>query len=437
MANGVKIDASPTKDFFIRMLVKDIPLLKVIPDLVDNCVDGALRIRQDGDYKGLWVRIEAGNDFFEILDNCGGISVDVARRYAFRFGRPPDMPGTRHSIGQFGIGMKRSLFKMGSKFSVESLTEDSYFFVSVDVEEWKDKPDWTFDFFLCQEKLSERPDWEPGTHILVTSLHETVAEDFKLPSFDKNLRGELESKHSGNMDKGLAITLNKIPLRVRPLEILHSDQLKPAFLEREVELPNQQPVTVKIYAGIAESDPKNCGWHVFCNGRLVLEGDKTWTTGWGDLNPRYHPQFNMFRGMVFFDSDDPELLPWNTTKDGVDADSPIYKDIRGDMRDMMRPVMNFLNELAEEKKKKEDRLRGSLAKAVKAATSTSVSRVSASPTFVRPYRKKLAREEALGNISYSRPIKQIEQAKNILEVTSNREVGEKTFDYFLDREGED
>jgi hypothetical protein len=34
-----KIDASPTKDFFISMLVKDIELIRAIIDLVDNSLD--------------------------------------------------------------------------------------------------------------------------------------------------------------------------------------------------------------------------------------------------------------------------------------------------------------------------------------------------------------------------------------------------------------
>jgi len=211
--NPNTIDAAPTKDFFITMLVKDIPLLKVIPDLVDNCVDGARRIRSDGNYTDLWVRIEASDGFFEIWDNCGGISVDLARRYAFRLGRPHDMPGVPHSIGQFGIGMKRALFKIGRRFAVESSTPNSYFFLDVDVEKWKDTPEWTFEFDLCREGIQD-PDGDTGTHIMVASLHETVADDFARANFLTMLREELESKHSGIMDRGITITLNKIPLRV-------------------------------------------------------------------------------------------------------------------------------------------------------------------------------------------------------------------------------
>jgi hypothetical protein len=96
------IDASPTKQFFISVLIKDIELVRAIADLVDNCVDGARRIRGNGRFDDLFVRIELDQEQFRIIDNCGGISRELASRYAFRFGRPPDTPSVRHSVGQFG-----------------------------------------------------------------------------------------------------------------------------------------------------------------------------------------------------------------------------------------------------------------------------------------------------------------------------------------------
>jgi len=38
------IDASPVKLFFVSMLTRDIPLEEAILDLLDNCVDGILRL---------------------------------------------------------------------------------------------------------------------------------------------------------------------------------------------------------------------------------------------------------------------------------------------------------------------------------------------------------------------------------------------------------
>jgi len=41
---------------------------------------------------------------------------------------------------------------------------------------------------------------------------------------------------------------------------------------------------VEVFAGISdENNPsREAGWHVFCNGRLILDADKTYRTGWGD-----------------------------------------------------------------------------------------------------------------------------------------------------------
>ena len=108
------IDASPTKDLFVTMLVRDLVLTDAISDLVDNCVDGAKGLRPDKNYAGLYVKIIANKNIFSIEDNCGGFSSQVARDYAFKFGRSSKAELTPYSVGQFGIGMKRALFKIGS-----------------------------------------------------------------------------------------------------------------------------------------------------------------------------------------------------------------------------------------------------------------------------------------------------------------------------------
>ena len=92
------------------MLVKDIALTRAIIDLIDNSVDGARRKRSGGEYVGLWIEITANENLFEVKDNCGGIPLETARYYAFRFGRPAEMEATPHSVGQFGVGMKTGTF---------------------------------------------------------------------------------------------------------------------------------------------------------------------------------------------------------------------------------------------------------------------------------------------------------------------------------------
>ena len=93
------IFAGPTKRFFISMFTRDIELKDAILDMLDNCVDGAMRhsgrdLNADRPYEGYWAKIVANSERFEMTDNCGGIPRDIARGSAFRLGRP-DMGETR------------------------------------------------------------------------------------------------------------------------------------------------------------------------------------------------------------------------------------------------------------------------------------------------------------------------------------------------------
>jgi hypothetical protein len=108
--------ASPTKQFFVRMLTRDIELHDAILDLLDNCVDGVLRSNQSDKaskrpYEGFKATIKMAPGHFVIEDNCGGIPIEVATKYAFAMGRPTgsetaDVPA---SVGMYGIGMKRAI----------------------------------------------------------------------------------------------------------------------------------------------------------------------------------------------------------------------------------------------------------------------------------------------------------------------------------------
>ena len=190
------IKGTPTKDLFISMLIRDLTLKDAIGDLVDNSVDGAKSIKEDGDYSDLWINITATNEEFVIADNCGGIAVQTARDYAFRFGRPKDTPQTKGSIGQFGIGMKRALFKLGNVFEIKSVASNSSFTMKVNVGDWRDvENNWDFEFDQLEEGVQENPVEDRGTIITVTELRDDVKSLFSDNNFIKKLKTEIELEH--------------------------------------------------------------------------------------------------------------------------------------------------------------------------------------------------------------------------------------------------
>lgn len=432
MADSSKqVNAEPTKEFFISMLVKDIPLISAIQDLIDNCVDGAIKMRPDNNFNDLFVNIDFNSDKFVIEDNCGGFSADVARDHAFRFGRPEDAPDLPHSVGRFGVGMKRALFKIGDFSSIVSTTPHSYFKLNFDVNEWKHRKEWTLGFDEIDESKQEGPF---GTKITVSSIIESVSEQFQSDSFKNTLVREVRVSHEKVIERGLTITINGIKLAHIPAELFVSEDLKPAFYEEDIN-----DVSVRIYAGITKTGyPREAGWYIYCNGRLLIEADKTEITGWGDGHPLYHNTYAMFRGYVFFEASNARLLPWNTTKNGIDQDSKLFRYIRQKMVQMMKPVTDFLKKIKDnpygdgdndnseyESEKSYNELLSNLPTQRLSAINTDVLK----PQFQSP-KIRVVRKPQSQRIQYNKPIEDINKVKEVLNVATLKEVGEKTFEYF-------
>ncbi|MDG2524601.1 ATP-binding protein [Stenotrophomonas sp. HITSZ_GD] len=439
------IDASPTKDFFISIITRDISLLDAAKDLVDNCIDGARRLRpgEAASYEGLHISIELSETHFAIADNCGGIQVSVAREYAFRFGRPADAPVTDGSIGQFGVGMKRALFKMGNNFEIQSKAPDSHFLLEVNVHEWrtrkdeKGRDDWTFEFKEAIEGETRPPD-ECSTTIVVTDLHPPIAAEFATERFKTTLIRGIQEAHARSLDAGLEITVNNHQLTHNIAMLLQSGQLKPIRIVQSFPANPAQgirrPVLVNLYAGVAESNIDEAGWYIVCNGRQIVRADKSALTGWGAVFneitvPKVHNQFSRFRGYVFFESDDAQSLPWNTAKSGVDEENSIFQFMKGEMVAALRQVIDFLNALDAELDTDSTHLRDVVA----AARPVRLSMITESRSFYYPQTGPAHRPKTV-RIQYDRAVEDVDWAKDFFGVKSARQVGELAFEYVWDRE---
>jgi len=171
---------------------------------------------------------------------------------------------------------------------------------------------------------------------------------------------------------------------------------------------------------------------------MVTGADQTETTGWGaeaeTLVPTYPNRSARLRGYAFCGSDNAGLPPRSTTKTGVDMDSPVYRATRQEMITVMRPVIDFLNKLSREVEAHEDEtpLQDAIADSKPAPLrDLRAVAVFAAPQPTAAYRAR-ARKDPV--ISYRRPIEQIRIAQKHLGVYTQREVGERTFDYYFKME---
>jgi hypothetical protein len=439
-----KIDASPTKDFFVAVLVRDISLDDAIAELIDNSIDGVKKLADGEDFSAFNIIVKFDKTSFSIEDNCGGIPIEIAQHYAFRFGRDAKNP-TNYSaklpIGQFGVGMKRSLFRIGNNFSINSISQNSSFEMDVDVNKWKAKKEWEFDFKNYQPNQNNAVA-SCGTKINVTSLHSNVSDDFQSDSFITRLKIKIESVHSEALINGLKIKINDLELSGHKDELLTSKDIKPFFKKISIgKKPNI--VEVKIYAGISTKSKENFGWYIYCNGRQVVKANKYQLTGWGSAVdevtvPKSHTQFDRFRGYVYFESSNAFLLPWNTKKDGINENSEIYQAVRLEMILALRQVIDFLNQLDKENDTEDKPLN----EMINNATSANVLELGAlrntSFKFTPPKPKVT---EPMQTITYKKPKKEIERAKKLLkergeDSNTNESVGKLTFEYFMKLEDE-
>jgi hypothetical protein len=435
------VDAEPTKDLFIEMLVRDIDLRAAILDLVDNSIDGArAAVAAKGGksassktpLRKMFLRIETSATSLALTDNCGGISLTDARQYAFRFGAHRKK-NIDNSIGQFGVGMKRAFFKLGSKFEVVSTTRGSRFVLPVDVQKWRQNKKW--EFVLKEVDESRQPAKAVGTAIRIEPLLPAVADEIGAPGFSTSLLDEIVASHQEAINEGFELTVDGIAAARMPAVLLRGSEIAPAKAEFDVNGAGD-PVRVRLVCGIGESRPGDAGWDVLCNGRTVLKSDQTPVTGWGGSAdqrlPSYHNQFARFRGFAYFDCRDASRVPWTTTKNGLDQDSPVWRSARQRMISMMRPVIDFLNELDSEHDREGSAQTGpTLASKVATAKPAVVADLSTRGVFLYPKATKAPR---VGNVNYSRSKEELARAKRALGVSSYREVGERTFEYWVKAE---
>jgi hypothetical protein len=433
MANGETVNASPTKRFFIGVLIKDITFLDAIVELVDNSVDSARSQSGTVNINTKLIEIEYDKAHLLVKDDAAGISIRDAKSFVFRFGRAEGAPSVPGSVGEFGVGMKRALFKIGRYFEVESWTKAEHLKVEVDVDKWESEPeedptDWTFPLVVAEENADQHP---AGTHITVKRLSEYSLEQLSSAHFGTMLMLTLKYKHTESLNAGLTMTINSQNVGAEADTLLLSDEIKPISYGQQLRIDNRA-VEVKMQVGVGDPELAKAGWYVFCNGRQIEKAEKTEKTGWNtaldedEKTPKVHWQFRRFRGYLFFKSDQPDALPWNTTKTGLDVEAPAYRKVRTEMLGAMRQVIHFLNQVDAESDSEGDR---PLNAALESARRATLRELPENRNFF--FKPSPNRPEKKMRISYAVSSGIGQTVKESLGASSNKEVGERTFDYYV------
>lgn len=366
--SGEIVHMEPTKEFFINILTRDIKLDRAILDLIDNSIDAARKASKDlSVYK---IRVTLNSKGFTIEDNCCGISKERAGNYAFKFGHDEEKNTRGFSIGHFGVGMKRSFFRIGTKIYVESATKQDFFSLIIDVNKWRKSKDWNILFKNSGTNDSSKV---IGTKIQIKDLNNEAKSSFVDEDFIENLIGSISTIYKIEIKKGITIVVNgrtvTISARTNEAEILK-------YL---IDCGNY---TAEIIIKKDIPEYKESGWYVYLNDRLVVGADKTDLTGW-DISD--DEKYHVLRGYVYAKSKKEGVLPFNTIKEGLDTSNPTYKELKKYMR-------NALEE-----------------------------------SLPKIFNNNFAK------IEYEKPRAEIEKLKKILNVKYYKNIGEITYEEYLKR----
>jgi hypothetical protein len=434
----IPADASPEKRLFISLLTRDISLVDAVLDLIDNSINSAIIVSREhlaepNDYISLLgkrtktdipsVAIVVDGRSFSIADSCGGISLQHAENNVFRFGREASegADSTDDRLSVYGIGLKRAIFKIGNSVEMTSSHRKIGFHMKLDVAEWEGTPQqkWSIPITAHHGRLNG----QYGTEIKITELYPDIRRRISDGTFYADLVRRIGRSYSYFLQRVVKVSVNgKV---VEPLDVEFGENTaSQAFKLNDV--------SCAVIAGI--SIPKGrfhtaevAGWYIFCNGRAVAFADKTGLTGWGTFLPNFQPKHRPFIGLVFFTSEQPEKLPWTTTKSSINQESAVWQHALRVMGAVGKQITSYLDarysddgteittdELATVAGKPESALR-------------------AVSTGTRTFSYKKAKKDTT-SVQFAVKIAQINEIRNYLgrRSMSNGEVGRHTFDYFLD-----
>ena len=432
--------AYPARRFFISLITRDLTLEDAILDLIDNSINCALRTLQydvdrieslisntdSSPAQTLSIDIQVTSEKFSIQDTCGGISIEAAREHIFRFGRDAgDHEEVGDTLSVYGIGLKRAIFKLGRRIIIKSHRDDHAFEVDINVDRWArdTNVDWTFPL---REISPQEIRVKEGTLIEVTDLHPAIKEKIGLTLSTGALERKISSTYSFFLNRIVAIKLNRSALSSKALKFSSSAQIDSFEMEG---------CRVKIIAALASSSDDQtwradaAGWYILCNGRAVLLADKTEKTGWGTNMGSFVSKFRGFIGMVLFLAEDPERLPWTTTKTGLNQESPVYQNALSRMSVAARPVLNFLNSLYGSSEVEADKARNAAA----ALEARPISELVATRTL--SFSAPRGTTNGITRIQFDAKTTEIVAIqKHIKKALSARRIGRMCFDYYLQNE---
>jgi hypothetical protein len=312
------INGTPEKRVFLS-IIADYDLKTGLCELVDNALD---LWRSNGQQPDLSISLTLSVDrqFISVRDNAGGVRQQDIRQLIApgASGNPPEAP----LIGVFGVGGKRAGVALGERVEIRTRYKREKSIQLEITKDWLASDDWPIEIY-------EIPDIDPGTTTVDISQ---VRQGFTSADVT-NIEKHLGETYSWFIRQGCVIELNDAAIKPILFDMwAYPPNFRPRSTAFEVHPTMDGTVRVALTSGLIRDrngEEENYGVYVYCNDRLIVKELRTRDVGYfitGEAGVP-HPDASLCRALVELHGP-AELMPWNSTKNGLNFSDPILRQIR-------------------------------------------------------------------------------------------------------------
>jgi hypothetical protein len=320
------VNGTPEKRLFLS-IISDYDLRTGICELIDNALDLAVANSTLNTLK-IAVTLDSDRQLIQVKDNAGGVHHDQLRLLVAP--GASDRKFGRELIGIFGVGGKRAGVALGELVEIKTRSKGSKS-VQINIDsEWLATDDWALAAY-------EIPAIEVGTTIVdISKLRRSFTEDDV-----EEISTHLSETYSWFIENGCELRLNNIILDgIRFDQWAYPPNFHPSVATFDFYPDGSQKVTAKINAGlILDRDPEkeNYGVYFYCNNRLIVKELRTRDVGYFVTSEAGvpHPDASLCRVLVQLNGP-AELMPWNSSKSGVNYHHLVFLQIRPRLIDLVK-----------------------------------------------------------------------------------------------------
>lgn len=349
----IAVESGVNPKFLEDTLTQDISPLASLFDLIDNSIDAArdhlLKSKPHlddyglpSDYSKYAIRIRIDKNSIRVLDNCLGIEEAVLSKKAFHVAAPSEHA---FGIGHYGLGLKRSLLKFGTKYAMSTDTGKAAFAMRFSNKNFGG---------ARSAKLTADEYSSTGrrkTLFSVSSLRTAVKYEMKDKAWFENAVEQLSIRYASYVSKGLKIAIHSIthkkfiridgfiptlrtnarlPIKSRPLNIDGVDIFIDAGIHQDYFFQGEKNHSLSDNREITSQ----FGLYFICNDRVIVAASSSSEHGW---KTKWHSEYNGFVCLVRFVSSDPKKMPWNTAKTALKTDSTLFLKVKEELQ----PIADF------------------------------------------------------------------------------------------------